>query len=138
MRDVTLEITFPLSPKGRMSRVCRGCGGKFQIQEPKVNPKTQYCPYCEAEAGFDQFMTPDQEKLVQSLIFAQLEGQMSGIFDASFAKLAGLEVSPEGGPKQHDYEEVDLGEANHCYHCHMDYAIEGDFKVCPHCGKPPM
>ncbi len=138
MHDVTLEITFPLSPQGRLSRVCRNCEGKFQIQEPKEPPQHQYCPYCQHEAGFDQFMTPDQEKLVQSLIFSQLENQMSGVFDESFAKLADLEVAPGGGPKRHDYDEIDQGTATHCYHCHLDYALAGDYKICPHCGKPPL
>ena len=134
MKDVTLEINFNTSPQGNISRKCRKCGGDFQIPEPKIMPEKGFCPYCGFEEAFDQFMTPDQERLVQSLIFGQYEKQMKGFMDDKMAQIAGLNIQNMENPR-HDYQEKDQGEKSHCYHCHQDYNSTEAAKFCPHCGK---
>ncbi|MGA5710501.1 hypothetical protein ACPCK8_29220 [Streptomyces cellulosae] len=149
--SVEMRVSIPLDDEGFLGRQCPGCSLLFRVnaEDYKTLPEdlTLWCVYCGHHAEHSQFLTAQQrERLMRAV--GDLGMQMvSQSLDRAFR---GLPRRSSGGSVSITYEskpfyprplpgisEERLTRIRTCPGCLIEYAVFGEHRYCPVCGRLP-
>lgn len=143
----TMKVQFPTDEDGYTGRECPECERFFQlvfgtgIQESIPC----YCPYCGHRAAQQDFLTPNQLRLVRSHVARyavdEIHNALKGLeFDikpprGGFGIGLSLKVKRPRRIPLHRYQEPALETPVECSQCTLKYKVYGLYGHCPDCGR---
>jgi len=146
------RVSIPLDDHGFFGRECPSCKRSFLVSKETYDPLPDdlklWCVYCGYNDDHSEFMSSQQKARVMSLaedVGMQMIGQ---VLDRSFGRMASLtrsnsflrieykakRVRPRPLP---GVQEEKLVRERECATCGIRYAVFGDHRFCPACGRLP-
>jgi Zn finger protein HypA/HybF involved in hydrogenase expression len=123
-----LLTMLPTDAEAMFGRTCPKCHSYFRTQRFD----TEYCPYCDADAGWTDFITQEQlaflKKEYEAIIeaFKGPDGETTVNFDAQVKELTREDSWIYSEEKQQTHFA--------CSHCKLESDVLGEYVRCPGCG----
>jgi uncharacterized Zn finger protein (UPF0148 family) len=146
------RVTIPLDEHGFFGRGCPSCGRTFLVSKESYDPLPDelrlWCVYCGHNDDHSEFMTSQQRARIMSLAEDVGRQMISRALDQSFGRLASRTrnnsfVRVEYKPSRvyprplPGVREEQLVRERKCEACGMSYAVFGEHRFCPVCGRLP-
>lgn len=146
------RVSMPLDEHGFFGRECPSCGRTFLVSNEGYDPLPDdlrlWCVYCGHNDDHSEFMTSQQRARIMSLAEDVGMQMISQALDRSFRRLASQtrsnsfvrvkykpnRVYPRPLPGVHEEQ---LVRERKCTACGMSYAVFGEHRFCPVCGRLP-
>ena len=150
--EARFSVSMPLEEDGHLGRECPECDQHFRIEnddyESLPDDLVLWCVYCGHSDDHSEFMTKQQAERLERVVHDygnQLIGQM---LDSSFGRMARnsrrnkfLKITYRSRPfypaPLPGINEENLIRQRTCQRCNVRYAVFGEHKFCPVCGRLP-
>ncbi|MDX3213972.1 hypothetical protein PV318_00135 [Streptomyces sp. ME02-6991-2B] len=150
--NIHMQVSMPLDEDGFLGRQCPTCGLDFRMDGQQYdalpNQLELWCVYCGHHAEHSAFTTPQQrERLLQAarnlgeqLVSNALDDIFRGL-SRSTSRRSAVSFSYKSKPSLPrplpGINEERLIRVRTCTGCELRYAIFGEHRYCPVCGKLP-
>jgi hypothetical protein len=146
------RVSIPLDEHGFFGRECPSCERTFLVSKERYDPLPDdlrlWCVYCGYNDDHSEFMSSQQKARVMSVAEDVGMQMVSQALDRSFGRLARstrsnsfvrIEYKPRRAwPRPlPGVQEEKLVRERECAACGMRYAVFGEHRFCPVCGRLP-
>ena len=146
MSEIHLKVSIPTDDEGMFGRTCPKCKKYFKVKAGTGLSDISMCtcPYCEHTDDSGFFLTPSQQKFLESIAIREVLGPALRDLERSFKDLErstrysfiSFKVQTRGLDLPIEYySEAELETIVTCDHCGLVFAIYGIFASCPDCTR---
>lgn len=151
--NVSFTVSIPVDDEGFFGRECPDCQQHFRIAHEDYDRLPDdlrlWCVYCGNHGDHSEFMTSQQKARLMAVAGGYAEQLVGKIFDDVFGNMARgsgrsmIQISYRSRPfypaPLPDLDEERLVRERTCGTCHLHYAVFGEHRFCPVCGRlPPL
>ncbi|MGJ5805319.1 hypothetical protein ACSCB1_40440 [Streptomyces europaeiscabiei] len=152
--EIRLSVSVPLDEDGCLGRQCPQCSLSFRMngEDYKALPDNPelWCVYCGHHGDHSEFVTAQQrERMMRAVSDLGMQIVNRGLSKAfrglarGDSRRSGISVSVTYKEKPFyprplpGIDEERLARVRNCTDCHMRYAVFGEHRYCPMCGRIP-